>query len=57
MLEWIILFGVLGHKLLVLNDYSWHQTAEVKCKLADMKTILFLVPCGFTGLLQPMDVG
>lgn len=63
MLEWIDLVwrpiceGLQGHKLLVLDDYSCHQTAEVKRKLADLKTILVLVPGGYTGMLQPMDVG
>ena len=63
MLKWIdrvwrpICEGLDGQKVLVLDDYSCHQTAEVKHKLADLKTILVLVPGGFTGMLQPMDVG
>jgi hypothetical protein len=46
-----------GPTMLILDEFSGHQTAEVRDAVADCGAFLEFIPGGYTWCLQPMDVG
>ena len=63
MLEWVELVWkpyaktIDGVKLLFIDDFSAHKTGAVRKAIADCDTELEIIPGGYTGKLQVMDVG
>jgi hypothetical protein len=63
MLEWVdvvwkpFVHGKLGLFLLLIDEASSHLTAEVMKCIGELRTILVVVPGGYTSKLQIMDVG
>jgi hypothetical protein len=43
--------------MLILDEFSDHQTAEVRDAVSDCGAFLEFIPGGYTWCLQPMDVG
>jgi hypothetical protein len=46
-----------GPKLLILDSCTSHLTPEVRRKISNLQTELEVIPPGYTGKLQPLDVG
>ena len=43
--------------LLILDSAGAHLTSDVRRALADLNTVLVIIPGGYTSKLQPMDIG
>ena len=43
--------------LLILDSAGAYLTSDVRRALADLNTVLVIIPGGYTSKLQPMDVG
>ena len=46
-----------GHFLLLLDQFTGHMTQEVQDAIAAYRKKILLIPTGYTGKLQVLDVG
>ena len=49
-------FPTAARKLLIMDSFSGHKTAEVKACLRKHNFDLLMIPGGYTSLLQPLDI-
>jgi hypothetical protein len=45
-----------GKTLLIMGSFSGHKTADVKNTCKDNNIGIMMIPGGYTGLLQPLDI-
>ena len=45
-----------GKTLLIMDSFSGHKTAEVKKTCKENNIDIMMIPGGYTGLLQPLDI-